>query len=366
MGNLPSGKASRPQPPLSQSLLPLTEETVNIKNASAQALTSWIPSLFTPSPSPSSSEISKKSLKPISPDGFTPPPPPEQTIFYLAYGSNLCAQTFLVQRGIKPISVTKVLVPDLILTFDIPGIAYLEPCFANAQFKSSSTKSTLPSSPSFSEANTTETEASPLLDSASRENHGDIKPGWKPSDGMIGVVYEISQKDFATIIATEGAGLCYKVAQVITHPIDDGDSDGDNDEIVISAQKLTAHTLIAPPGNRAKPGRPIQPSQRYLNLVRKGALEHNLPIQYLQYLEGLESYSITQRRQRMGAAFFDTMWVPLFLIALNICKLTARNDGHAPNLVVKFFSGMVFLMWANYDWIWIWVFGDGERTVQGR
>jgi hypothetical protein len=49
-----------------------------------------------------------------------------KTILYLAYGSNLSAQTFRKYRGIVPISKVNVCVPDLVLTFDLPGIPYVE------------------------------------------------------------------------------------------------------------------------------------------------------------------------------------------------------------------------------------------------
>jgi hypothetical protein len=50
----------------------------------------------------------------------------EKTILYLAYGSNLSSETFRKTRGIVPISQVNVLVPDLTLTFDLPGVPYLE------------------------------------------------------------------------------------------------------------------------------------------------------------------------------------------------------------------------------------------------
>jgi hypothetical protein len=50
----------------------------------------------------------------------------EKTILYLAYGSNLSSETFRKTRGIVPISQVNVLVPGLTLTFDLPGLPYLE------------------------------------------------------------------------------------------------------------------------------------------------------------------------------------------------------------------------------------------------
>jgi hypothetical protein len=54
------------------------------------------------------------------------------TYLYLAYGSNLSYETFQKGRGVKPLAQLNVQVPDLRLTFDLPGIPYAEPCFANS------------------------------------------------------------------------------------------------------------------------------------------------------------------------------------------------------------------------------------------
>src|SRR5262245_9154043 len=43
-----------------------------------------------------------------------------KSVLYLAYGSNLCNETFRGVRGIKPLSQINVVVPSLRLTFDLP------------------------------------------------------------------------------------------------------------------------------------------------------------------------------------------------------------------------------------------------------
>ncbi|KAL8636113.1 MAG: hypothetical protein Q9228_006458, partial [Teloschistes exilis] len=45
----------------------------------------------------------------------------EKTYLYLAYGSNLAASTFQGARGIRPLAALNVVVPELVLTFDLPG-----------------------------------------------------------------------------------------------------------------------------------------------------------------------------------------------------------------------------------------------------
>jgi hypothetical protein len=115
----------------------------------------------------------------------------DKTVLYLAYGSNLCDETFLGRRGIKPISQTNVLVPELRLTFDLPGVPYNEPCFAN----------------------TARRDPTESLEEETRMLGADTadyrKDRWKK--GLVGTVYEVSLKDYAHIIATEGGGAVRKV-----------------------------------------------------------------------------------------------------------------------------------------------------------
>src|SRR5271154_3155403 len=58
-----------------------------------------------------------------------------QTVLYLGYGSNLGAETFRGKRNIKPLSQVNVVVPELSLTFDLPGIPYSEPCIGNVRYR---------------------------------------------------------------------------------------------------------------------------------------------------------------------------------------------------------------------------------------
>ena len=109
-------------------------------------------------------------------------PPTTSSVLYLAYGSNLCAKTFLGVRGIRPISQVNVSAPSLSLTFDLPGTPYGEPCFANTSPRKIP-RVPLPTDP-------------PIV----------LPPpptdGW--DKGLIGVVYEVTPEDYSKIIATEG------------------------------------------------------------------------------------------------------------------------------------------------------------------
>ncbi|KAM7186750.1 hypothetical protein V8F20_011261 [Naviculisporaceae sp. PSN 640] len=192
-----------------------------------------------------------------TPSTYTPPDKP-RTVLYLAYGSNLCAQTFLGQRGIRPISQVNVSCPSLDLTFDLPGIPYIEPCFANtAPRKIPKTPPKLPPGlpdPTKPPANPPEVPnpgkpslppAPPPIKWDETETSKEVKskePTW--DKGLIGVVYEVTQSDYAHIVATEGGGLGYKDILVPCLPLPASVGVPERPpEIPIP---FLAHTLFAP------------------------------------------------------------------------------------------------------------------------
>jgi len=122
------------------------------------------------------------------------------TYLYLAYGSNLCAQTFLGMRGIRPLSQVNVSVPTLELKFDLPGIPYREPCFANVGYRKLPDKPKLPPKIPFDPP---------------RPPHSESQ--W--DEGLLGVVYEVTEEDYKTIIRTEGGGTGYKQIMVPCLPL---------------------------------------------------------------------------------------------------------------------------------------------------
>ena len=167
------------------------------------------------------------------------------TVLYLAYGANLAAETFLGRRGIRPLSQLNVSAPSLRLTFDLPGIPYREPCFANTALRKLPDKPKLPpdlprpppdlpvpnpvpdlpGAPPYwqqqeaaaaaaaavvvaglSDAVGGDAERAPAAGGGRWTNaHGD--PSWP--HGLIGVVYEVTPADYAHILATEGGGASY-------------------------------------------------------------------------------------------------------------------------------------------------------------
>lgn len=299
------------------------------------------------------------------------------TVLYLAYGSNMGAKTFQGKRGIQPVSQVNVLVPELSLTFDIPGLPYLEPCFAGTRYRDASA-------------------ASPS--SSPGEDDSDKGKWNKP---LVGVVYEVTTSDFAHIIATEGGGRSYVDTLVNCHPFPPTYSPSDPVPNHPTTTPLKAHTLLCPDAAAAVTGdsaielpsdgtaplqkpasqpskwlfftrsgqpRPhpgySQASARYLNLLKNGAKEQDLPNSYREYLQSLRPYRITTRRQRVGQFLILVFWAPSLILSLHLSSLFADKHGRSPQWVASYGNLVFGAVWLCYDFIFKPVFGDGERTEE--
>ena len=207
--------------------------------------------------------------------------PKRGTALYLGYGSNLSNETFLGKRGIKHSHRSMSQVPELRLTFDLPGLPYAEPCFANTGRRDPNNDP-----PSGSDSEAIDSEKTPLLPvQTSKEDYR--KDRWHK--GLIGVVYEVTPEDYAHIIQTEGGGSSYHDILVDCHPfaLEDPEAPVPQNPTL---PPFKAHTLFAP---AVAPGEPppkdggrfqrpdtsyAQPSARYLKLMTDGASEKGLTI----------------------------------------------------------------------------------------
>ncbi|KAJ6093342.1 hypothetical protein N7486_008631 [Penicillium sp. IBT 16267x] len=327
----------------------------------------------------------------------------EETVLYLAYGSNLAAKTFLGMRGIRPISKIRVLVPDLRLTFDLPGVPYAEPCFAGTQYRDPD----LVSEPdSESDVNITDdekllTESEFISEKASllartREIPGTDSHERRWHKPLVGVVYEVTLQDYAKIIATEGGGRGYRDAVVDCYPFAEDYKSSNPVPDHPSTQGFKTHTLLSPAADDARKRvyaakgieptpasgscptfsifgdiqphmRPdpeyAQPSARYLGLLITGSEEHDLPVSYREYLSNIHSYHVTTSRQKIGRVVFLAMWGPPLLLILKLSRVFAGPDGRSPLWLASAANLLLSGMWYSYDYVFKTVFGDGERTI---
>lgn len=287
------------------------------------------------------------------------------TMLYLAYGSNLSVETFRGKRGIKPLSQINVQVPSLRLTFDLPGLPYVEPCFANTGRRDPKNDP----SRAAQQAVLDEKTASPERQDR-RKNYR--KDQWHK--GLIGVVYEVTPEDYAHIIATEGGGASYHDILVDCHPLDSTDPRKSVPQNP-STPPFKAHTLFAPaatPGEEPpKDGgrfqRPdtsyAQPSARYLKLLTDGAAECGLPNEYQDYLHAIHPYTVTTQKQRVGQFIFTQLWQPFIILVFALGAMFADKNGVLPGWL-KWLTAAIFkASWVSYDRFFKPLFGDGERSI---
>ncbi|CRG91198.1 hypothetical protein PISL3812_08246 [Talaromyces islandicus] len=304
----------------------------------------------------------------------------QKTVLYLAYGSNLSVEKFRKQRGINPLSQINVYVPELKLTFDLAGVPYMEPCFAGSRYRSETNSAEEKASTTYRDekeaaeecvAKTTsrqDDEKRPLVE----EYHGHDyhKDRWhKP---LIGVVYEVTLKDYAHIIATEGGGQHYRQVTVTCFPFAEKyDSSQPTPDDTPKTTPFKARTLLSPwkPNNthndpliRPDPSY-AQPSARYLQLLMDGARELDFPQDYRHFLANIRPYTITTWRQRIGKALFLARWLPVVMAVLGLQRAFADDRGIMPPWVARLQSRIFKAMWRSYDVSFRGTFGDGERTI---
>ncbi|KAI4210974.1 MAG: hypothetical protein LQ351_006201 [Letrouitia transgressa] len=315
---------------------------------------------FKPLPAVSSSRL-HSSLSESAYDLSDDPAHIQTTVLYLAYGSNLSAETFIKGRGIRPLSAVNVAVPELVMTFDLPGLPYIEPCFANTAYRNLSSKF----SPQALAVGSTPA-PDPEKVHASNQNEEPCQPQWPHP--LIGVVYEVTPSDYAHIIATEGGGASYTDILVSCYPL--------GKDLKDSPQRPTgpifkAHTLLSPHTDQPAPprfSRPdtdhAQPSARYLKLLTDGAAEHCLPSDYQEYLQSLQPFTITTRGQIIGKWVFTVTWLPAIIVAFGLSKILSDNNGKIPTWFATLLAWIFWSVWVSYDRLFKRIFGDGEKTVE--
>ena len=266
-------------------------------------------------------------------------PSVDETVLYLGYGSNMSAETFRGRRNIQPISQINALVPQLALTFDLPGVPYSEPCFANTRYRNTG------------EGSKTNITHPPYH-----------KDQW--SKGLVGVVYEITKADYIHVIATEGGGSAYQDVLVDCYAL----NEDAREEVPLEPRGATfkAHTLFSPPNVSRPDPSYAQPSPRYLKLITDGAEEHNLPYEYQEYLKNIRTYTTTTTKQKLGQFIFLSLWGPIFTFIFMGAAMFLDKDGRYPKWYARFAMATFAACWGSYDDFFKNIFGDGERTIREK
>lgn len=302
-------------------------------------------------------------------------PHPEKTVLYLAYGSNMDTETFTGKRGIRPVSLVNVYVPELRLTFDLAALPYLEPCYATVRYRH------VPDGREHHDPGDGDGDEKQTL--VHEDEHNEDRKRWnKP---LVGVVYELTACDYAWMISTESGGRGYRSGTVTCYPFPESYDPADEVPDRPTTQPFQAQSLlslvadddsdleagcaldlssssVADPRIRPNPSYG-QPSERYHKLLYSGAVESDLPFSYRDYLLQIHEYQITTSRQRIGKMIFIGIWGPLYNLFGYLSKTYAQPDGYSPPWLALASTIVYTFMWKFYDMFFVKVFGDGERTI---
>ena len=173
--------------------------------------------------------------------------PAAGSIWYFAYGSNMCGETFRGRRGISATRAVPARVPGWRLVFDKPGVVPLP------------------------------------------EGYGNVVPD--PTAEVCGVLYELTLAELAHVELTEGVLIGnYRRAEVDAWALAD------------AAGPVRAVTLVS---DRRAPE--LRPSGRYMMLVVAGAEEHGLPSAWVDALRAVPTTPDTDESGRLRALLDEVL-----------------------------------------------------------
>ncbi|GAA5900788.1 hypothetical protein JCM5296_004895 [Sporobolomyces johnsonii] len=209
-------------------------------------------------------------------------------------------------RSTKPISSSTVLVPDAYLAFDVPGVPFLEPAFANAIVQGYN-----------DEGDWREELGEKAKDADERQSTAYKKWVWDRScpgmefrealpPNLEGIAYELSEQDWPVVLSAVAAASPSTPSSLVPVrciPFTGGDPSN-------SSEPFTAHILVANPALQAAG---LQPTQQYLNLVLRGAFFNTLSREYLAHLILLRPYTLSPL-QKLTRALVRLLLLPSFLI----------------------------------------------------
>jgi len=168
-------------------------------------------------------------------------------VLYFAFGANMCASV-LERRSVQVTDSYAGTLEDHRLVFDLPGIPWIEPVFAN------------------------------------------IAP--TPGATVHGVLHAMTRPDFDRLSRSEGAGRHYRCIEVSVKPLN-----GDEPQIAMAFEAM-----------RRVQG--LNPSRRYVDLLLEGARTHGLPQSYIAALEAQPCVDFPGARRLMPKVLkgFDVLF----------------------------------------------------------
>lgn len=194
----------------------------------------------------------------------------QPNLYYFAIGSNMVPETMTSLRKLSPVSATAAVLPGYELAFDIPGNPWIEPSAASVRERGCGD--------SFKNN----------VDTNNNDNNNINIVKHRSSSVVHGVLYELTDSEFASLGRSEGVPLVYRWERCRVIPYTgDGECAGaqqlqqqqqhqdspDAAGAAISAFVLTASIFV-----RNK--KDIPPSRSYLQILQDGAAYWNMDRAY--------------------------------------------------------------------------------------
>ncbi|CAG8538388.1 3335_t:CDS:2 [Ambispora leptoticha] len=257
---------------------------------------------------------------------------------------------FIELRGIKPKLSRACHVPNYFLSFDFRGFPYTEPCFANIFHFSPPTPAD-GSHPIITREYAWEVHR--------RCNTG-IPFEWdekNPMDSLPpvlqGVLYKISKEQYQRVIRSEGGWGWDDVPR--------GYNELEVECVTYDGEKIVAKTLISRPESISTD---LQTSERYHNILKEGAREHNMNFNYQTYLATkITPYKITNTRKKIGKALLYTLFLPAFSIGMLFFIISVKLGIRAPRWVAVYTSYLSKGIHIMHDKYFEPYFGSGNNNL---
>lgn len=196
-------------------------------------------------------------------NGLAAPQKTPTTYNYFAYGSNMASSTMINLRKLSPLASSAAILPAHTLRFNIPGAPLVEPSSASVE----------------------------PIDSMDKVM--DVDTIIERETLVHGVLYKLTEEDFASVCRTEGVPFAYSLHRCRVIPYSgDGQRAGERklDEVNMFSNEwgVPAFSLRAAT-KKWRRGKDIPPSQSYINVMIRGAKEFALDASYLEKLQQIEA-----------------------------------------------------------------------------
>ncbi|CAO3568938.1 unnamed protein product [Mortierella alpina] len=272
-----------------------------------------------------------------------------QTLWYLAYGSNMDPAVLAGRRKIQPLESKNVVVPEYWLSFDFAGVPFLEPCFASILKRDQS--------------RVHERDYALFVHDRCRYGQDFVWDEDHPErcypPVLQGVVHKITLWDWRLIVQSEG-GWGHDVPTGYDHVEIDC-------SVVNSDEHISAHVLTARPhAIRTR----CQPSPRYKNLLTAGAAHHKLDPAYQDYLLRILPYECTGLRSHVARSVFMVFNIPMLIAFAFLLRrnkgLPADQHQQPPYWMAWYFDKASRFSNTAHDYIVAPILGSGRCLTKSR